>query len=104
MSPNPSLILKEIINPALKKYTKLTEKDLKEDQFVTKIQDYNSAAAIGQVLQQHANAFRDNSKLKTCLNVIVDKLHTLSTTPALSELASLQVVSLKDCILYHCPI
>jgi len=98
MSLNPSLTLKEIINPALKKYTKLTEKDLKEDQFVTKIQDYNSATAISQVLRQHANAFHDNSKLKTCLNVIVDKLHTLSTTPALCEVASPQVVSLRDCI------
>src|SRR6266851_3274437 len=94
----------EIINAALVKYTKLTEKDLRVDPLATKIQLCDSPTAICDVLQQHAKAFHDYTRLRACLNVIVDKLHTLSTTPALSELASLQVVSLKDCILYHCPI
>jgi hypothetical protein len=93
----------EIINAALVKYTKLTEKDLTVDPLATKIQHCDSPTATCQVLQQHAKAFHDYTRLRACLNVIVDKLHTLSTTPALSELASLQVVSFKDCILYHCP-
>jgi len=96
--------IQEIINAALVKYTKLTEKDLRVDPLATKIQLCDSPTAICDVLQQHAKAFHDYTRLRACLNVIVDKLHTLSTTPALSELASLQVVSLKDCILYHCPI
>jgi len=91
-------------NFAVESQIDIIARDLRVDPLATKIQLCDSPTAICDVLQQHAKAFHDYTRLRACLNVIVDKLHTLSTTPALSELASLQVVSLKDCILYHCPI
>ena len=100
MTPIPPPTLKEIISRALDKYTALTEKDLVDDLLATKIHFCDSAVAICLVLQQHAQTFHEHSKLMACLSIVIDKLHTLSATPALHEIACLQDVSFKDCIVF----
>jgi hypothetical protein len=82
-----------IISATLAKYTALTDRDLDNDPLAAKIK---SCYALGSdtiypVLQQHAHAFHDPSKLTIRLKSIVDNLQGLSTTPALSEAASPQL-------------
>src|SRR6267142_3920057 len=96
MSLGPSAA-EEIIDAALVKYTRLTQKDLMKDPLAIKIQHCDSSTAICLVLEQHAGAFHD-PKLMTSLNTIVESLYTLSLTPALSEVASPRVVGLWDYI------
>jgi len=100
MHPIPPSNLNEIVSAALVKYTKLTEKDLLNDPLAAEIKSCCTTDTIHPVLRQHAQTFHDHSQLVTCLNVIIDYLQTLSTTPALSEVASPQVVSprLGECI------
>ena len=90
----------EIIDAALVEYTRLTQKDLMKDPLAIKIQHCDSSTAICLVLQQRAGAlaFHD-SKLMSSLNTIVESLYALSLTPALSEVASPQVVGLWDYII-----
>lgn len=97
MSPVLSSSPEEIISAAVVKCTKLTKKDLVKDPLAAKIKSCDSPTAVCDVFQQHARAFHDHSKLTACLNVIVNYLHALSTTPALSEVAS-PPVSLRVCI------
>ena len=89
MTPIPPT-LNGVISRALDS-TALTEKDLVDDLLDITIQFCDSAQ-----LPQHARTFHGHSRLIACLSIMVDKLHTLSTTPDLSEIASLQYVSLKD--------
>ena len=94
MTPIPLPTLNGVISRALGS-TALTEKDLVDDLLDITIQFCDSAVVIHQV-PQHARTFHGHSRLIPCLSIMVDKLHTLSTTPDLSEIASLQYVSLKD--------
>jgi hypothetical protein len=89
MHPIPTSSLDESVRAALVNYTKLTEKDLVNDPLAAKI----TSDTIYPVPRQHAQTFHDHSELMTCLEAVVGYLQALSTTPALSEVASLQVVS-----------
>lgn len=91
---------------ALDKYAALTKKDLVNDPLVAEIRSCATPAAICVVLQQHVQGFPDHYKLMTCIGAIIDNLHVLSATPALSEVrvTNLQVVSPRDSIcLYRFP-
>jgi hypothetical protein len=82
-----------IISATLAKYTVLTDRDLDNDPLAAKIKSCYAPGsdAIYPVLQQHAQTFHDSSKLTIRLKSIVDNLQGLSTTPALSEVASPQL-------------
>ena len=103
MSPGPNPSSTEIISTALSEYTKLIEKDLVKDPLAIKIQRCDSTSAICRVLEQHAGALHDGPRLMACQNAIVDNLRNLSSIPALSEVASIRDVSLRDNILL-CPV
>lgn len=91
MYPTPTSSLNEIVSAALVKYTKLTGNDLVNDPLAANLKI--TPDSIDPVLRQHAQTFHDHSKLMTCVKAIVDDLQALSTTPALSEDAGLQIVS-----------
>jgi hypothetical protein len=92
MYPTPTSSLNEIVSAALVKYTKLTGNDLVNDPLAAKI----TPDTIYPVLRQHAQTFHDHPKLISCLEAIVDDLQALSTTPALSEVPGIQVVSPRE--------
>lgn len=96
MSPVPSPSPRDIIDATLAKYTELTDKDPVNDPLAAKIKSCytGDSDTICPILQQHAQTFRDHSKLTTCLKVIVDRLQDLSTTPALGGVAGRQAVCL----------
>jgi len=96
MYPIPTSSLNEIVSAALVKYTKLTGKDLVNDPLTVKV----TPDTIYPVLWQHADleTFHDHSKLMICLEAIVGYFQALSTTSALNEVVSLQVVSPRVCV------
>jgi hypothetical protein len=101
MSSIRSPIPEEAIDAALAKYTKLTKTDLVNNPLTNTIRRCDSPAAIGHVLRQHANAFRDHNDLTDCLDAVVDGLHSLFTTPVTSEVSNLRVVSSLHHSLHH---
>jgi hypothetical protein len=95
MSPGRSSTSEEVIGAALDRYASLTGKDLLNEPLAIEIRRCDAAPAVCQVLQQHARAFHDHTKLAACLEAIVNSLYTLPVTPALNEVAGLRIVSLK---------
>lgn len=82
-----------IFSTALAKYAELTGKELLKDPLADQIQSCSSPAAVLDVLRRRAQAFRefrnDDSKLMRCLSGIINGLHTLFTSSAVSGGASL---------------
>jgi hypothetical protein len=91
---------KEIVDAALDKYARLTEKSLKYDKLAIEIQRCLDAAAIRLVLWRHVQAFPDHSELMMYLDAIVGNLYNFWTSPVLSKATRHGVVSLRDCILF----
>lgn len=98
MTPIPPPIPKVIISRSFDRHTALTKKDLVDDLLAIEIQFCDSLVAIHLVPQQHAQTFHGHSRLMTCLSILIDKLDAFS--PTLREIASLQYVSVKDCIVF----
>jgi hypothetical protein len=95
--PSSSLSTEGIICATLVKYEDLTKKDLVNNPLAAEIKSAASTTtSICSVFEKHTGKFQvqadDRVRLMGCLNVIVDSLRDLSTTPALSEVPGLQAV------------